>query len=126
MDEEFNFDAIPFKAKYIGRHTKNGWVSNAWTVTIHNNEFPCHIGIGLKSKDGTTRVPDIKGVMRSLLRDMDAGDKTFEEFCSDYGYDEDSRKAYALWEECGRVMVRVQALFSPDEIDAMRKALEDY
>jgi len=38
--------------------------------------------------------PDLAGVLHSLLCDMDAGEGTFKDFCDNYGYDTDSRKAY--------------------------------
>jgi len=51
--------------------------------------------------------PNIVDVIASLA--MDATDAPFEEFCADLGYDEDSRKAEAVWLTCcetGRVMRR--------------------
>lgn len=43
---------------------------------------------------------DEKGVLNSLVIDTSAGEMTFEEFSSEFGYDEDSRKAYSVWEAC--------------------------
>lgn len=126
MNEEFNFDGIPFKVKYRGTAFKDGWMHNVWTVWVHGLRFPFNMGLGLVNKDGTSRVPDIKGVMKSLLLDMMAGDMCFDEFCSEYSYDEDSRRAYAAWWKCRRTGRRLHLLFSPEEIEAMEKALEDY
>ncbi len=40
------------------------------------------------------------GVIHSLLFDSQAGQETFSNFCSNCGYEEDSRKALATWEKC--------------------------
>lgn len=125
MKTKFNFESIPFSAKYYGTRIIDGWEHNAWTVKVHGGKFPFDMGIGLVDKQGNPRVPGIKAVMRCLLSDMRAGDLPFEEFCSEFGYDEDSRKAYALWEGCKNIAVKIESLFSPDEIEAMEKALED-
>lgn len=38
--------------------------------------------------------------------------ETFEEFCSNYGYDEDSRKAYKTYKEVCKEYAAVERLFS--------------
>ena len=126
MKTEFNFESIPFSAKWDGTRIIDGWAHNAWTVKVHGEEFPFDMRIGLVDKQGNPRVPDIKTVTYCLLSDMRAGDLPFEEFGSEFGYDEDSRKADALWKRCLNIAVKIESLFSPDEIEAMEKALEDY
>ena len=44
---------------------------------------------------------------------------TFEEFCSEYGYDADSRKAEKTWKLCDRFAQRIRAFFTEDEIEAL-------
>ena len=41
--------------------------------------------------------------------------ETFGEFCSDYGYDEDSRKAFATWERCAEFGRELRAFFPEGE-----------
>jgi hypothetical protein len=71
--------------------------------------------------------PSLSDVMQSLLGDGDAffSGLTFEEWCSSFGYDSDSRKAEAIYKVCdetGRKLSRI----SKDALDAARKILEDY
>jgi hypothetical protein len=40
---------------------------------------------------------------------------TFEDFCSEYGYDEDSRKAYATWDRCRNFAEKLQGFFCEGE-----------
>ena len=126
MKTKFNFESIPFSAKYYGTRIIDGGEHNAWIVKVHGVKFPFKVEMGRVDKRGNPRAPDIKTVMYCLLYDMRAGDHTFEEFCSELGYDEGSRKAYALWEWGQNIAVKIESLFSPDEIEAMEKALEDY
>ena len=44
--------------------------------------------------------PDVATVMSCLQSDAHGGDNTFEDFCADFGYDPDSRKAHAIWVRC--------------------------
>ena len=125
MKTKFNFESIPFSAKYHGTRIIDGWEYNVWTVKVHGGEFQFKTGLGLVDKRGNPLAPDTKTVMYCLLSDMRAGDLPFKVFCSEFGYDKDSRKAYALWEECQNIAVKIESLFSPDEIEAMEKALED-
>lgn len=70
-------------------------------------------------------VVDPKGVLYSLLSDSQAGSESFEEFCSNFGYENDSRKAYKTWEACvknSNDFKRVCGVY----IGEIEKALEDY
>lgn len=47
--------------------------------------------------------PSIFDVLSALMLDYECGGMTFEEFCSDLGYNEDSRKDYDLWASLKRI-----------------------
>lgn len=49
--------------------------------------------------------PEPRDVVHSLCTDglCALHDQTFEEWCSDYGYDTDSRKAAAIYRECEKI-----------------------
>ena len=49
---------------------------------------------------------------------------TFEEFCDEYGYDTDSRKAEKIWRACIDQYLALSAMYSPDELEALGR-LED-
>lgn len=46
------------------------------------------------------RKPKIEDILNALVCDTLNIDMSFEEWCSDYGYDTDSRKAYRIYESC--------------------------
>lgn len=64
-------------------------------------------------------------VLYSLLSDMDAGAESFKDFCDNYGYDTDSRKAWKTWEDCKHISQEFQRVAGSD-IKAIREALADY
>lgn len=48
----------------------------------------------------------------------------FEDFCEEYGYDTDSRKAEKIWRACADPYLALSAMYSPDELEALGR-LED-
>lgn len=52
--------------------------------------------------------------MPNLQTDCRAGDLPFDEFCDDFGYDNDSRSAYKTWEECRDQMFALRRFFAAD------------
>jgi hypothetical protein len=44
---------------------------------------------------------------------------TFEDFCSDFGYDEDSRSAHKTYLSVVRDWKKVSAFFTPEELEAL-------
>lgn len=70
--------------------------------------------------------PSIFGVLSSLILDYDCGGLSFEDFCSDLGYDEDSREDYKLWEQCKVLREEVGNVLSKDVIDNLYDIIQDY
>ncbi len=52
--------------------------------------------------------PTVMEVLDCLFLDAVCGSTTFAEFCSDFGYDEDSRKAEKTWKACASMSVRLR------------------
>jgi hypothetical protein len=48
----------------------------------------------------TLTADDLKGTLACLMSDASSGNMNFEEFCSEFGYDTDSRNAYAVYNDC--------------------------
>ena len=46
MKTEFNFESIPFSAKWDGTRIIDGWEHNAWTVKVHGKKFQFKAGLG--------------------------------------------------------------------------------
>lgn len=61
-----------------------------------------------------THEPDAGGVLDCLLSDAQAGEQTFEDFCSELGYDPDSRKAERTWKLCRAGAPKLRRLLGAD------------
>ena len=61
-----------------------------------------------------TSEPTAEGVLDCLLSDCQAGDQTFDEFCSELGYDSDSRKAHDTWQACAETAPKLRRLLGTD------------
>jgi len=73
-------------------------------------------------------VPTLAGVLHSLVLDgaayFDA--ETFEDWCGDYGYDPDSRKAEALWKACDETGRKLARVLNADELATLREAAANH
>ena len=58
--------------------------------------------------------PSAYAVLACISRDVHCPE-AFKDFCSDYGYDEDSRKAEATFKRCRALAVKLQEFFTEQE-----------
>jgi hypothetical protein len=60
------------------------------------------------------RDPNAEDCLDCLLSDARAGEQSFEEFCTEFGYDADSRRAEATWRACRRAGRGLRRLLGAD------------
>lgn len=78
-----------------------------------------------KYKSGSNNLTLVKGEEPSLydvlacLTTYDPG--TFEDFCSEFGYDTDSRRAEKTYNAVEGEWLKVQSLFNDDELEILRE-----
>jgi hypothetical protein len=71
--------------------------------------------------------PTIDDVMYCLIMDLYGdGLGSFEEFCSELGYNVDSRKDYATWEAVRKQNETFRKHFTGQEIESLQEAFQDY
>lgn len=61
-------------------------------------------------------VPSVYDVL-ACLQKYDPG--TFEDFCSDYGYDEDSRTAERIYFAVQKEYIQLARLFTPEQMEEL-------
>lgn len=61
-----------------------------------------------------TKEPDAEGCLECLLSDAQSGMEDFDTFCSEMGYDEDSRKAERIWKACRKTTEGMKRLLGDD------------
>jgi len=65
-------------------------------------------GIGIKGE------PSIPGVLECLQTDCQSAEYGFDEFCDEFGYDKDSRKAFKTYRACGKIKGKLHKFFGAD------------
>lgn len=72
------------------------------------------------------KAPEPAGLIYSVLLDGAACDEAFEDWCSNFGYDTDSRRAMETYLLCQSNYNKFRKLFSRAEIETLRDMLQDY
>lgn len=67
---------------------------------------------------------DLDDVLYSLIMDSYATEETFEDWCSEYGYDADSRKAERMYNDCKENTKKLKTFI--DDLDVAREKFQDY
>ena len=82
----------------------------------------------IRSKAYTKTVPPTQAsVLHSLISDAQMGrDSTFNEFCDDLGYDNDTRNAEAMYRACQETSEQLGRIFTRGQLEALGELLEDY
>lgn len=107
-----------------GAQVEDGWEHHAYVVALvmpsgERIETPWKQGYGVEESPSDR--PD--SVLDSLVRDATV--EPFEQWCDEYGYDHDSRKAYATWEACNAVAMPLAAfLGGGEELDYLQFEVE--
>ena len=70
--------------------------------------------------------PDAAGVIYSLTLDASATEQSFSDWCTEYGYDDDSMKAFRLYTDCCNTGKQLHRLFSEWQLNVLRELLQDY
>lgn len=69
--------------------------------------------------------PQLADVFYSFMMDRPQGEQ-FEDWCSLLGYDEDSRKAYKIYEACCKEEADLNKWLTEEQISKLEELLEDY
>lgn len=83
------------------------------------------IGAGAASWMLANAAPDLAGLLACLSMDASALDTDFEDWAAELGYNPDSRKDHALWEECRSQSRRYKKCVG-EHFDTIAEALQDY
>jgi hypothetical protein len=70
--------------------------------------------------------PHAADVLHSLALDSSAATQTFADWCSDFGYDTDSRKALATYETCQQAADKLTRVFGRGCIEEIQQLTEGY
>jgi hypothetical protein len=76
--------------------------------------------------DSYAVTPTQAGVLYCLLLDAESGSMSFDDFCSEFGYDNDSISDFRTYQACMAITKQVQKLFTSSERQQLQELLQDY
>lgn len=110
----------------VPRSELDDWQRDArqWTVTLRYGRR--RMSVPFFQGRAHTSEPTAADVLGCLLSDASCYDnaRDLADFCADFGYDEDSRKAKTTYRACGRISKRLRQ-FLGDDFDAFSSMDED-
>jgi hypothetical protein len=115
--EQTNFSSFSVNdRKYI---TEVKTITGMDNVTHKTGEFG-------KQNELRAVAPTQASVLYCLLSDMQSAEYGYVDFCSNFGYDEDSRKALETYLACEKIGLELKRFFSLETIQHLQTLLEDY
>lgn len=89
--------------------TADGWKHRAFSVAFNRNSVTA--AFDWKQGMAIMTIPDGAEVLASVCRDyLEASETSFEDWSVSFGYDTDSRKAFAVYQECLSLGDRIKKL----------------
>lgn len=147
---------VSFSIVGLGKRRRDEWECDEWSIDLTHKDkpetqnFSYYTGIGHRVLDASTadRIRhDYKGTRRlqsaleaaakphlshpvgllySCLMEMSACEQSFSSWCEEYGYDTDSRKAFATYEACQENTDKLYYILSREEVEQLSELLQDY
>jgi hypothetical protein len=154
IDEELNRLGVKVESAFIpfsmSRSANDSYVSLNWRVTVKHGQpaKPVHtfdytagaahtksykldqrnkFAIKEECERNQFNVkPDPRDVFYSLLSDASFVAYSFEDFCAELGYDEDSRKAYEIFKQTQETARKLRNAFGDETLERLRELFADY
>lgn len=70
--------------------------------------------------------PTVAGPLHSVVMDGSAANESFNDWCSNFGYDPDSMKAFRTYQDCCDIGQRARAFFGSTLMAKIEELLQDY
>lgn len=103
--------------------------TNKWQIKlvyfdkIYVTDF--YMGSGLVDGMGRPKKPTKKDILSAMIMN-DVSGLDFNDFCNEFGYNNDSIKALKVYEACKRETKAYYDMFDSEEREILRELLEDY
>jgi len=123
---EFKYKNLIISSKLIASgvafpNTKDGGLHNRFYITVKNTENESVTGFDFYGStndynQGNTEIKgeDLLSAFECFISDAMAGEQEFEEFCSELGYDSDSRTAERIHKECVNSLNKAKSILDAD------------
>lgn len=71
-------------------------------------------------------IPEVCGIIHSIIDDTEALHSSFSDWCDNFGYDNDSIKALNIYNQCTDNAKKLRKVIDNKTMDLLREALQDY
>lgn len=108
------------KITFQGMRNTDNWNHFAWLVNINGVDFEYRTGLGhavkrytsgkytankkplnsITTDDSYVSIPQLDDILQCLFSDASAGSESFNDFCDNFGYSNDSLKALDTYRAC--------------------------
>ena len=129
--EKATFENFAIKATYTGSkpaqwgNGRENWNHHKVTVTNTGNKLKTSFDFWASvAKPNVETEYDILNAFYCFISDAISGDMSFSEFCSEFGYDEDSRSAEKTWKACKRAADKLKRIYDGDIYDLANRLQE--
>jgi hypothetical protein len=98
--------------------------SRHWSCTLRRNQGEPFGTLTIPFSQGPAIIedPTAEDILDCLASDasgIESSAETFEDWCGEYGYDTDSRKAEAIFNACVEQTERLRAFLTPEEFEEL-------
>lgn len=123
---EFKYKNLIISSKLVKSgvtfpNTKESGLHNQFYITIKNTDNESVTGFDYYGStndynQGNTEIKgqDLLNAFECFISDAMAGEQDFEDFCSEFGYDSDSRTAERIHKECLKSLAKAQTILDAD------------
>jgi hypothetical protein len=156
VDALLERNGVTFSVVLLGERTRDGWEHDAWVATFsragHSEDFDFRTGLGLRQYVTGPKNPTIDqagrpgslyreeydrrhrrpvppraaDVLYCLILDSSAADQSFESWCSEFGYNPDSRKTEAAYRACQEIADKLARVLDRRAREELAELLQDY
>lgn len=122
------FKNFEISTKFVGKKSSD-WLSNQNThhkVTV-KNEFGS-ITFDYWASQSSPKIETKEHVLYAfdtILNDISCGLLSFKDFCSEFGYDDDSRKSERVWKACKKYADKFKKMNDADIYDLQNELQEE-
>jgi len=138
--------ALPIKVEFVGCTKREDWECFEWRVTFTKHEngrviaqwnVPYYCGLAHIEKPKYPKThfmyrepkpakPTNEDILHSLILDASAADENFSDWCANYGYSDDSMKAFSTYKACLETATHLRKYLGRDVIAALAVQLQDH
>lgn len=118
------------KSGVVFPNDSSDMLHNQFTVTITRDKQRISLAYYDSNKNFNDCVEQLdesslKSALECFISDAMAANNSFEDFCSEFGYDTDSRRAYKIYNECKKSKAKFDRVFSDVDIYDLYNALNE-